>query len=175
MFAGYDYGLMLGQCYAFTVNIASDYMAKWESRGSGFMMNVNQRIRRELIQEDILGLPFCFVVESRTKSGKARCRPHLHGFAICDDPLKATKLKVAMERAFGAHLDRRGRSRAVKVTRAYAHPESDGRFRWVSYMTKNSHFYDARFGRRRVYMSHSFVAFAREGWAIRREDPIPVH
>lgn len=172
MFLGFDLGMELGWCFPFTANLSPTYVETWEANGSGFMANIDQRLRRELMKLELCKLPFCYVVESRTRSGKARCKPHLHGIAICDDPLKATKFKVALEHAFVGDLKRNGRRRSVKVDRGYQCSKLgvEGRVRWVEYITKNVHLYDERLGRRRVYISHSYIALAREAWAIRRDE-----
>lgn len=176
MFIAFDYAMELGSAYPFTINISPKYAERLEEMGAEFMANVRQRIRRELEKFGMMDLPYCFVVETRTRSGKSRCRPHLHGFAICDDPIKATMLKVAFENAFAAHLKGRERGRAVRIERGYSKDGAHtGRFRWVSYMTKNVHFYDPRLGRRRLYMNREFTAFAREGWRHRREESLSVH
>lgn len=172
LFAAFDLAMEHGWCFPFSANIATEYVARWESNGSGFMPNIGQRLRRELAKVRLEDLPICYVVETRTRTGKSRCRPHLHGFAVCDDAKKATLLKVALERAFASHLRKDKRQRAVKVERGYACPQqgSAGQFRWVSYITKNVHYYDDRLGRRRVFLSHSLIDLARTGWAIRREE-----
>jgi hypothetical protein len=172
MFLGFDLGMELGWCFSFTANLSPRFLEKWESNGSGFMANIDQRLRRELKKLDLGKLPFCYVVETRTRSGKSRCKPHLHGIAICDDPLKATKLKVALERAFAGDLKRDRQRRAVKVDRGYScwNLGVEGRVRWVEYITKNVHLYDERLGSRRVYISHSYNALACKAWAIRREE-----
>lgn len=172
MFLGFDLGMEFGWCFSFTANLSPGYVEKWESNGSGFMANIDQRLRRELKKVGLGELPHCYVVETRTRSGKSRCRPHLHGIAICDDPLIATSLKVALERAFLGDLKRDGRRRGVKVDRGYScwNLGVEGRVRWVEYITKNAHLYDERLGRRRVYISHSYIALARKAWAIRRDE-----
>lgn len=172
MYLGFDLGMEFGWCFSFTANLSARYVEKWESNGSGFMENIDQRLRRELKKFDLGKLPFCYVVETRTRSGKSRCKPHLHGIAICDDPLKATKLKVALERAFAGDLKRDRQRRAVKVDRGYScwNLGVEGRVRWVEYITKNTHLYDERLGRRRVYISHAYNALARKAWAIRRDE-----
>lgn len=172
MFLGFDLGMEFGWCFSFTANLSPRYVEKWESSGSGFMANIDQRLRRELNKLDLGKLPHCYVVETRTRSGKSRCKPHLHGIAICDDPLKATKLKVALERAFAGDLKRDRQRRAVKVDRSYSCWDLgvEGRVRWVEYITKNAHLYDERLGPRRVYISHSYNALARKAWAIRRDE-----
>ncbi len=172
MFLGFDLAIEFGWCFSFTVNLNPKHVEKWESNGSGFTANIDQRLRRHLTKLDLGKLPHCYVVETRTRSGKSRCKPHLHGIAICDDPLKATRLKVALERAFVGDLKRDRQRRAIKVDRGYAcwNLGVEGRARWVEYITKNAHLYDERLGPRRVYISHSYIALARRAWAIRRDE-----
>jgi hypothetical protein len=169
MFLGFDLAMELGWCFSFTANLSQAYVDKWESKGSAFVPNINQRLRRELRKLGISDLPHCYVVESRSRSGKSRCKPHIHGAAVCDDPMKATKFKVALERSFAPSLRRDRRDRAVKVERGYTCFKlgAEGRGRWIEYMTKNAHLYDERLGPRRVYISHSYNALARKAWAIR--------
>jgi hypothetical protein len=172
MFLGFDLGMEFGWCFPFTANLSQEYVDKWVSNGSVFGPNINQRLRRELKKLGIPDLPHCYVVEARTRSGKSRCKPHLHGVAICDHPLKATRFKVALERSCVGDLRRHGRRRAVRVERGYTCFKLgvQGRSRWVEYITKNAGFYDERLGPRRVYISHSYSALARKAWAIRTDE-----
>lgn len=174
MFIGFDVAMEFGWAFSFTANISPDLVEKWDTNGCGFVGNIGQRLRRAMRDQNIADLPFCYVVEARTKSGKTRNKPHIHGVAICENPLDSTRLKVALESAFAYHLGGKKRRRAVEVKRSFAKEgEPMGRFRWVSYITKNVHLYDVRFGRRRIYMSQSFTQAARAAWAVRRGDPHP--
>lgn len=172
MFLGFDLAMEMSWCFSFTANLSPRYVEKWESKSSGFMANIYQRLRRELQKVGLGDLPFCYVVETRTKSGKSKCKPHLHGIAICDDPFNATRFKTALERAFAGDFKRGKERRAVhlKPGFSYFNLAFEDRTRWVEYITKNAHLYDARLGRRRVYISHSFNAIARKAWAIRRDE-----
>jgi hypothetical protein len=172
IFLGFDLAMELGWCFAFTANLSQAYLNKWVSKGSALVPNINQRLRRELRKIGIPDLPHCYVVEARTRSGKSRCKPHLHGVAICDNPIKATRFKVALETALVGDLKRPGRQRAIRLERGYTcfNLGVAGRSRWVEYMTKNAHFYDERLGLRRVHVSHSYVALARKAWAIRTDE-----
>jgi len=172
MFLGFDLGMEFGWCFSFTANLSPMYVERWESNGSSFMSNIDQRLRRELKKLGMGDLPFCYVVETRSRTGKSRCKPHLHGIAICDNALKATKLKVALERAFAGPLKRDRQRRAIRVDHGYSCWKlgAEGRVRWVNYITKNAHLYDERLGRRRVYISHAYNALARTAWAVRRDE-----
>ena len=171
MFIGFDVALEFGWCFTFTANISPDLVDKWKTEGSDLVANVQQRVKRYMGAKGISDMPICWVLEARTKSGKSRNKPHIHGIAICEDPLLATKLKLALELALATGLDKRKRRTAVQVKRGYAKPNDlMGRFRWVSYITKNAHLYDRRFGKRRVYISRSYTQVARLAWAVRRDD-----
>lgn len=171
MFIGFDVGMEFGWSFAFTAKISPALVNKWTADGSDLVANVQQRMKRCMAAKGISDMPICWVIEARTKSGKSRNKPHLHGVALCEDALLATKLKVALELALAVGLDNKERRKAVQVKRAYImshHPM--GKFRWVSYITKNAHLYDQRFGKRRIYISRSFTQIARLAWAVRRDD-----
>lgn len=170
MFIGFDLGMEFNECYAFTSHIETELIKSWTAGSHGIMKNINQRIERSLKAVGMDGVAFCYVVETRTRSGRSLTRPHLHGFAIALEPVMATRLKVALERALYPSLRRQGRSNPVRVERAYDHKaEFAGRARWVSYITKNAGRWDDRLGKRRVYMSRSFTELARLAWTLRRE------
>lgn len=171
MFIGFDVAMEFGWCFTFTAIISPHLVAKWKMDESDLVANVKQRVKRCMADKGIQDMPISWVIEARTKSGKSRNKPHLHGVAICEDPLLATRLKIALEEALAVGLDRRVRRKAVQVKRGYVKPDHPlGRFRWVSYITKNAHLYDARLGKRRVYISRTFTQIARLAWAVRREE-----
>lgn len=173
LFVGYDAAMEFGWAYSFTANIAPELVETWRAEGSDFLDCIKLRLYRAMKKKSIVHLPRCFVVEARTKSGKTRNKPHIHGVVMCDNPVDATRFKVALEDAFADHLGSRKRRRAVKVERSYAkRGTAMGRFQWISYITKNTHLYDARFGKRRVYVSRSFNQIARHAWAVRRDDQL---
>lgn len=172
MFVGFDVALEFGWCFAFSVNIASSLVTKWSSENSNLVANVQQRIRRSMVSEGISDLPICWVIETRTRSGKSRTKPHLHGIAICEEPLLATKLKMALESSIAAQKEYKRARRSIHIERGYAKNDlSISKSRWVSYITKNVDLYDQRLGKRRIYMSRSFTQVAKTAWDIRR-DPI---
>lgn len=130
--------------------------------------------------QGLTNLEYAFVLESRTRRGSSRTALHLHGFFLAQDPMVATKFKVAMERAIAVHPQ--GRAAAgikaksgpeVQVELVYDLPDGNpyGRGRWASYSAKNATRWDARF-RRRIYMSRSATQTTREFWVLVREDPL---
>lgn len=171
MFIGFDGAMEFGWCYSFNANISPTLVSLCRNEGMDLIGNIRQRLRRSMRNMNLIDLPFCYVVEARTKSGKSRNKPHLHGIVICQSPIDATRFKMALENALAFDLDGKRRRRAVKVERSYAKTNDPmGRFRWVSYITKNAHLYDARFGKRRVYITHSYTQIARLAWMVRRDD-----
>lgn len=173
MCIGFDTAMELGCCYAFNANISPVLISRWHGNGSDLMANVLQRLRRGMKEKGIMDMPICFVVEARTKTGKSRNKPHLHGVAMCRDPIEATRLKLALEIAFAEGLDGKKLRRCAKVEPGYIkHNEPLGKVWWVSYFTKNVGLYDARLKRRRVYISRSYGQVARMAWAVRRDDQL---
>lgn len=171
MFVGFDVAMEFGWCFTFTANISPHLVAKWDVEGSDLVANVKQRVKRSMGAKGIADMPICWVIEARTKSGKSRNKPHIHGIAICEDPLDATRLKIALELALAVGMTGKALRKAAQVKPGYAKPGHPmGRFRWVSYITKNAHLYDKRFGKRRVYISRSYTQIARLAWAVRRDD-----
>lgn len=171
MFVGFDVGMELQQCYTFTAHIAPALMVQWTSMNHGFMKNVQQRLARALKAADLQELPYTYLVESRTRSGRSTTRPHLHGFIIADTPTIATQFQTALEQAFHPDLKRLRRTREIQVKRGYDFDgEFLGRGRWVSYVTKNADRWDARLGKRRVHFSRAFTDLARLAWDTRRMD-----
>lgn len=170
MFIAFDAGMELMSCYTFTAHIDSTLTGKWISAKHGFMANIEQRLKRALGQQERRDIPYCYLAETRSRSGRSATRPHLHGFFIADDSVDATRFKVALEKAFHPALTRQTRRRAVHVARAFDKGGNlAGRGRWVSYMIKNIDRWDARLSKRRVYLSRSLVEIAREAWALRCE------
>lgn len=171
MFVGFDVGMELGTAYTFSAHIEPALIARWPQSPQGLMSNVEQRLRRALREQGLGDLPFCYIVETRTRSGRSSTRPHLHGYLIADDPVSTTNFKVALERALHPDLKKRGRSRATKIARAFdLGQEFTGRGRWVSYMIKNIDRWDARLGKRRVFISRSLIDIARLAWKARRSE-----
>lgn len=170
MFIGFDAGMEFQSCYTFTAHINEGLISKWTSANHGFMANVEQRLKRALQRQGLKAIPYCYLIETRSRSGRSNTRPHLHGFLIAETPTDATRFKVSLESAFHPGLMRQSRRRAIQVGRAYDKGESfAGRNRWVSYMIKNVDRWDARLGKRRVYLSRSLIEIAREAWGLRRE------
>ena len=169
MFVAFDLGMEFQECYTFSAHIDPGLVASWVGGSHGLMANVRQRLSRALKQADMKEAAFCYVVETRTRSGRSTTRPHLHGFVIAVDPVLATKFKVTLERALHPSLKRLGRSRAVFMKRGHDNGvEFMRRGTWVSYMAKNAQRWDERLGKRRVYFSRTFTDLARLAWASRR-------
>lgn len=173
MFIAWDAGIEFGSAYALNVNLDPGDVQRWDAGRMGIMANIEQRIRRALRRRGLADLPYAYILETRSRSGRSMTKPHLHGFAICDDPLDASTLKVALEEAFAPSLTRNGRQRSVRIERGYdpaGLPEFSARNRWVSYIIKNAHRYDRRLKKRRLFMSDTLKQVAREAWQLRREE-----
>ena len=143
------------------------------------MDRIKREVGKELVSQGIKDIEYCYVVETRTRTGKSRTSMHLHGFFLARDPLVATRFKVAVEKAIAVHQD----GRAAAGISLKSGPEVDlepvydkkddsphGRGRWASYIGKNATRYDARFTRR-VYMSRSAQQTVRAFWSLLREEP----
>ena len=169
-----------GGGYSFTVRVRPDLEDKWKMESRDPMDRIKRETRKALEWQGLLDLEYCYVVETRSRTGRSRSRIHLHGFLLAEDAAVATKFKVAMEKAIAVHPD--GRAAAgiparsgpeVLVEPVYdVHDDSEhGRGRWASYMAKNATRWDARF-QRRLFMSRPGTQTAREFWALMREEPL---
>jgi hypothetical protein len=166
---GFLLGLRVGGM-AFTANVHVSHIEKWSSEGMSVSQLTQKRLKKEIDKSGLGSLPYCYVIETRTKWGKSRTKPHLHGILLADDRRDYTKFKLAVERALLSG-DLRGNSKKVTMTfdNLYDHKGSD---RYVSYITKNVHRWDARIKGRSVYMSRPFTQTVREFWALIREEPV---
>lgn len=166
---GFLIGLKMGG-RAFTSRIHSDLLERWVNEGMSVSDRVQRRMKQELDKIGLGNMPYCYVIETRTKWGKSRTAPHLHGFVLTENPLDFTRFKLAAEKAL---LSGDGRTQTTKVRMKFD-PLYDylGADRYVSYITKNVHRWDARIKGRSVYMSRSFTQTVREFWALIREEPI---
>lgn len=115
-------------------------------------------------------MAYCYVIESRSKWGKSRNAPHLHGFLLADDRRDITRFKLAVDRALLSG-DRRATSTKVSIKFDNLHDEK-GVERYVSYITKNVHRWDQRIKGRSVYMSRPFTQTVREFWALIRGEAL---
>jgi hypothetical protein len=166
--------------FSFTARVRPDLEDKWKTEGRDPMDRIRRLTRRAIEEQGLRELEYCYVVETRSRTGRSRSRMHIHGFFLAQQPLVATKFKVAMEKAIAVHS--KGRAAAgipaksgpeVDVKAAYdVDDDSDyGRGRWASYMAKNAMKWDVRFDRR-LFMSRTGQQTAREFWALLREDPV---
>jgi hypothetical protein len=166
--------------YSFTARVRPDLEAKWKAEGRNPMDRIKRLMTRRLHVEGLDDLEYVYVVESRTRRGTGRTPLHLHGFFLAQDPLVATKFKMAVDRAIAVHplgraaagISRRS-GPAVVIEPVYDKLDNSphGRGRWASYVAKNITRWDERF-RRRIYISQTATQTAREFWALVREDPI---
>ena len=166
---GFLVGLYLGG-EAFTAHIHSDLLDKWVAEGKSVSGLVQQRLKKEMDAIGLGHLPYCYIIETRTKWGKSRTAPHLHGFLLTDNPLDKTRFKLAVDKALSSG-DRRRQSKKVSIKLQHLHDRA-GTGRLVSYITKNVHRWDGRIKGRSVFMSRSFTQTAREFWALIREEPV---
>lgn len=172
LFIGFDIGMEFRSGYSFTAHILPSLLSRWTASKTGLMANIRQKLRREMDKQGIPALPFCLVVETRTRSSKSRNKPHLHGYCICDDAMDSTRLKVALEGAFNPGLKLLGKRHAVEVEPSYDNrgEEFIGRAQWVKYFTKNAGRWDSILGKRRLYISRPLIRMIRNAWAVRCEE-----
>jgi hypothetical protein len=119
MFIGFDAAMEFGACYPFTAHIDPGLSSAWIAKSHGFMANVEQRLRRALVHHGIRDIPFCYLVEVRSRTGRSATRPHLHGFCIAESAVDASRFCVALERAFNPSVAKQGHRRAIRVERGY--------------------------------------------------------
>ncbi len=166
--------------YSFTARVRPDLEAKWTKEGKSPMDRITREMRKALNVKGLTELEYCYVVETKSRSGRSRSKLHLHGFLLAEDPMVATRFKVAMESAFAVHP--LGRAAAgiparsgpeVVIERSYDMDDNSvhGRGRWASYMAKNAMKWDERLARR-TFMSQTATQTAKEFWALLREEPL---
>jgi hypothetical protein len=169
-----------GGGYSFTVRVRPDLEDKWKREGRDPMDRIKRETGKAMVSQGLRDLEYCYVVETRIRSGKSRSSMHLHGLFLAENPFVATRFKIAMERAIAVHpagRDAAGISRRsgkeVLVEKIYDVEDDSGRGRgrWATYMAKNATKWDARFTRRQ-YLSRTATQTAREFWALLREDPL---
>jgi hypothetical protein len=172
LFIGYDIGMEFSSGYSFTAHILPVLVAKWKSGRSGLGPNIEQTLRRQLDATGLRGVPFCYVIETRSRSGKSATKPHLHGYCLCEDPDEAARFELALEQALHPDVPLLGTRRPVRLEPSYdlGNAEFIGRAHWVKYFTKNVDQWEAILGKRRLYMSRTLLQMVREAWAIRREE-----
>lgn len=171
LFIGFDVGMEFMGGYSFTSLIDPKLSDRWKGSKRGLVDNIEQNVRRSLDRQGLKDIPFCYVVETRTRSGKSYSQPHLHGYCLCETPLDATRFKVALEKGLNIGEPKRGKRDTVEVEASYdSNEEFCGRAVWVKYFTKNAGRWHPLLGRRRVYISHSLRRMARDAWGIRREE-----
>lgn len=172
---------LLYGAYSFTAKVRPDLEAKWIREGRSPMDRIQRLVAKQIGKQSLNGLEFCYVVEGRSRSGKSRTGLHLHGFFVADDPIIATGFKQVMEKAIAMHP--KGRKAAgispkagpeVVIERAYdsGHPDEGTSGRWATYIAKNATKWDARLGKKPIYMSQTATQLAREFWAFLREEPV---
>lgn len=166
--------------YAFTANVRPDLEHKWKVEGRDPMDRIKRLVRKALGKVGLSDIEYCYVVETRSRTGKSRTRLHLHGMMLTRDPIVATRFKVALEQSLAKHP----KGRAASGMPAKAGPEVDldplydlnepddyGYGKWATYITKNATQWDQRFTRR-VFISQSATKTLREFWALIREESL---
>lgn len=165
--------------YVFTVKVRPDLDERWDKAKIEPMDRIKRLTRSSLQQQDLAELEYCFILETHTKGG-SKTKLHLHGFLVAEDPMVATRFKVAMESAIGKHPKGRGAAGIsaksgpeVEVVRAYdmRNVSKHGRGRWVNYITKHATKPDKRIPQK-ACMSRTGTQAARELWALIREEPL---
>jgi hypothetical protein len=166
--------------YSFTARVRPDLEEKWKAERRDPMDRIYRETRKALEKQGLANLEYCYVVETRSRSGKSRSQMHLHGFFLTRQPLIATRFKIAMEHAIAVHPDGRASAGISPKSGPEVLPEpvydveddsGYGRGRWATYMAKNAMKWDSRFDRR-IYMSQTATQTVREFWALIREEPL---
>lgn len=166
--------------YAFTARVRPDLEAKWKAEGRDPMDRIRRLMDRAITTAGLSKLEYAYVVESRSRRGTGRTPLHLHGFFLAQDPVVATRFKMAVEGAIAAHplgraaagiSPRSGPAVVIEPVYDKVDTSAHGRGRWASYIAKNTIRWDDRF-RRRIFMSRTATQTAREFWALVREEPI---
>lgn len=166
--------------YSFTARVRPDLEAKWKAEDRDPMDRIRRLMDRAVAAAGLRTLEYAYVVESRSRRGSGRTPLHLHGFFLAQDPVVATRFKMAVDGAIAVHPLGRAAAGispksgpAVVIERVYDKVDNSphGRGRWASYIAKNTVRWDERF-RRRIFISRSATQTAREFWALVREDPI---
>lgn len=166
--------------FSFTVRVRPDLQAKWLVESRKPMDRITRELRKGLERQGLADLEYCYVLEGRTRRGSGTTLLHLHGFLFAQDPMIATRFKMAMEQSIAIHS--KGRVAAgipmksgpeVDVRASYDQVDNSerGRGRWVSYIAKNASHWDGRLPGKRTFMSRSATQTAREFWELLRTNP----
>ncbi len=167
--------------FSFTARIRPDLEDKWVSEGRNALGRIRRLVPEAMKRHGLSNLEYCYVVEGKTRRGGSRTGLHLHGFFAADDPLIATRFKIAIESAISLHP--KGKAAAgyarhsgapVDIERAYE-ADGDGKRgygRWPAYLAKNILRRDDRLCGRRIFISQDATQLTREFWKLLREEPV---
>lgn len=168
--------------YSFTARIRPDLEARWYGQGTDIAKRIRTLLWDNLKLQKLDDVEFFYLIEGKGRRGKGKTPLHLHGFLVAEEPLVATRFKIALEMAVAAHPKGKAAAgfspksgKAIDFDLAYDVDTGDGRGygRWVQYITKSGTKHDKRLGYRHIYMSQTATQLVREFWALIREDPMP--
>lgn len=72
--------------YSFTARVRPDLENKWKAERRDPMDRIYRETRKALEARGLADLEYCYVVETRSRSGNSRTPMHLHGF-MREEPL----------------------------------------------------------------------------------------
>jgi hypothetical protein len=154
--------------FSLNANLSPTLESKWLREGRDFRKLIHKRIAKAMVDRGFEELPYFYVIEGRTKSGKSHKIVHIHGYFIARQAILATKFMLVLETAMrNRNLNKVGRDRGVLVKPLYeANGGKYGPGRWVSYILKNVEKYDQRFRGRRIFFSHALTRNVRDFWSL---------
>lgn len=165
--------------YSLTARVRPDLQAKWIAEGRSAGDRIHKLIANALSSKKLTHLALGYVIEGKGRRGHGQTSLHIHGVVQIDNPLDATRLKVALEQALSVHKNGRAAAGVSKksgvevlVEPIYdAGSASQGTAgRWAGYFAKNATRPDKRLGPKKTFISQEGRRLARDLWSFMRGD-----
>lgn len=163
--------------YSLTARVRPDLQAKWIAEGRLAGDRIHKLIANALSEKKLTCLPLCYVIEGRGRRGRGQTSLHIHGVVQIDNPLDATRLKVALEQALSLHPKGRVAAGVPKKSGVEVllepifeggSPSEGTAGKWAGYFAKNAVRADKRLGSKKTFISQEGRRLARELWSFMR-------
>jgi len=146
----------------FNIHIHPDLESAWVAAGKDPRVMMRDRMRREFDNHLHPRLDWFFIIEGWSKRTKSETVLHVHGAAASFEPGDDKKIMEAAARAAGHGLKGFSITPRAIHGRTFTHERAG----YADYLLKASRRRDDRLGQRRLTMSRSMVAGAREFWKL---------